>query len=129
MTSECLNCNHRDHESNLERIEPVGFLCKTCYEVKSQCKPALHSEKPTDGWINVLDALDALKKPDLINHPPHYQGKGLECIQVIKAFDLNFELGNAIKYILRAGKKGSRKQDLQKAVWYINKQIESLDES
>lgn len=53
---------------------------------------------------------------DNINHPAHYKGKGLESIQVIEAFDLGFHLGNAIKYILRAGKKGDRKEDLQKAV-------------
>lgn len=60
---------------------------------------------------------------DNINHPSHYMGKGLESIQVIEAFDLGFHLGNAIKYILRAGKKGDRKEDLQKAIWYLNREI------
>lgn len=61
---------------------------------------------------------------DNINHPSHYQGNGLEVIQVIKAFDLNFNLGNAVKYILRAGKKGEREEDLKKAIWYLNKEVE-----
>lgn len=59
---------------------------------------------------------------DNINHPKHYQGKDLEVIQVIEAFDLNFNLGNAIKYILRAEKKGNRDEDLKKAIWYLNRE-------
>lgn len=63
-----------------------------------------------------------------INHPSHYQGMGLEVIDVIEAFDLNFNLGNAIKYILRAGKKESFSQDIQKAIWYLTREIKSTDE-
>jgi hypothetical protein len=61
-----------------------------------------------------------------IDHPEHYQGQNLEVIDVIEAFDLSFRLGNAIKYILRAGRKGARKEDLQKAVWYINREIDKV---
>lgn len=63
---------------------------------------------------------------DMINHPPHYiSTSGLESIDVIEAFALNFCLGNAVKYILRASKKGSKLEDLQKARWYISREIES----
>ena len=58
-----------------------------------------------------------------VNHPSHYQGKGLECIQVIEAFNLGFNLGNAVKYILRAGKKGMRAEDIEKAIWYLNREL------
>lgn len=62
-----------------------------------------------------------------VNHPSHYQGKGLEAIDVIESFGLGFNLGNAIKYILRAGKKGSepedRLNDLKKADWYLSREI------
>jgi len=44
-------------------------------------------------------------KPDNVNHPPHYISGGLEAIDVIEAFGLGYHLGNAAKYILRAGKK------------------------
>ena len=64
---------------------------------------------------------------DNVNHPMHYQGKGLESIEVIEAFELNFCLGNAIKYILRAGKKGDKGEDLKKAIWYINREIEGTN--
>lgn len=65
--------------------------------------------------------------PDPVNHPEHYRGNGIESIQVIEAFNLGFCLGNAIKYILRAGKKGDAMQDLRKAVWYLNREIEHLE--
>ena len=62
-----------------------------------------------------------------INHPTHYGGKNnpYEAIKVIEAWGLGFCLGNAIKYISRAGKKGSRKEDLQKAKWYLEREIQN----
>lgn len=60
-----------------------------------------------------------------VNHPSHYQGKGLEVIQVIESFDLNFNMGNAIKYILRAGKKDNFEEDIKKAIWYLSREVES----
>lgn len=62
--------------------------------------------------------------PDAVNHPPHYNGhpSGIECIEVVK--HMNFCLGNAIKYIWRADLKADAIEDLQKAIWYINTEIE-----
>lgn len=60
---------------------------------------------------------------DQVNNPEHYQANGMEAIEVIDAFKLNFNLGNAIKYILRAEKKGNKKIDLEKAVWYLNREL------
>lgn len=62
--------------------------------------------------------------PDLVNNPSHYQGNCLEVIDIIEDFNLNFCLGNAVKYILRAGKKDSSKQDLMKAIWYLQRELE-----
>lgn len=64
---------------------------------------------------------------DLVNHPPHYTAdpSGIECIDVIQ--HRNFCIGNAIKYIWRHDSKGTPVQDLQKAVWYLNKEIERLE--
>gem|GEM_PF-6161514 len=53
---------------------------------------------------------------DPVNNPLHYRGKGMTVIDVIRAFDLGFELGNAIKYILRCEHKGTKKEDLLKAI-------------
>lgn len=63
---------------------------------------------------------------DLVNHPPHYTShpSGIEAIQVTR--HMNFNLGNAIKYIWRAGLKGDGIQDLQKAIFYLQDEIERL---
>ena len=60
-----------------------------------------------------------------VNHPSHYV-KGIEPIEVIESWDLNFSLGNAIKYILRSPYKGKQIEDLEKARWYIDREIERL---
>ncbi len=60
---------------------------------------------------------------DSIN-PDHYKANGLEVIDIIEAFKLDFRLANSIKYILRAGKKDDAKQDLEKAIWYVRRYIE-----
>lgn len=76
-----------------------------------------------------------LAKPDMeatldrVNHPPHYLNhpSGVECIQITE--HMNFCLGNAIKYIWRAGQKGTPKtelEDLRKAAWYVNREIARL---
>jgi hypothetical protein len=64
---------------------------------------------------------------EMINHPDHYQGNNFEVIDIIEDYDLGFSLGNAIKYILRADKKDNRKQDLKKAIWYIQREIDRED--
>ncbi len=59
---------------------------------------------------------------DPIN-PPHYKGNGMEAIDVIEAFDLGYRLGNVVKYVLRAGKKGAAMGDLKKAQWYLEREM------
>jgi hypothetical protein len=62
---------------------------------------------------------------EMVNHPDHYQGGKYEVIDIIEDFGLNFSLGNAIKYILRAGHKDPqlKKEDLRKAVWYLEREL------
>lgn len=66
-------------------------------------------------------------KTDPVNHPPHYTHGGIETIDVIEAWSLGFCLGNAVKYISRAGHKGSRLEDLKKARWYIEREIAAAE--
>ena len=87
-------------------------------------------------WINT-DALDEASKDalasqlitmeepasDPVNHPAHYKVGGMETIDFIEAKDLSYHLGNAVKYISRADHKGDRKQDLEKAKWYLERAI------
>ena len=69
-------------------------------------------------------------KMEMVNHPNHYGGENntYEAIKVIEAWNLDFCLGNAVKYISRAGKKDVSKEleDLNKAVWYLNRRIEQI---
>ena len=65
----------------------------------------------------------ARDRADLINHPSHYTAGGVEAIAVIEAWQLGFALGNALKYIARAGRKGDRLEDLRKARWYLEREI------
>lgn len=64
--------------------------------------------------------------PDPVNHPAHYTDGGIEVIDFIEAKLLGYHLGNVVKYICRAGKKGTNMglQDLQKARWYLDRAIE-----
>lgn len=64
-----------------------------------------------------------MKKKDLVNHPPHYTGhpSGVECITVVE--HMGFNLGNAIKYIWRADLKNNALEDLEKARWYVEREI------
>ena len=68
---------------------------------------------------------------EMVNHPEHYGGEDnmYEAIKVIEAWELDFHLGNTVKYISRAGKKGSDKelQDLKKALWYLQRKIDNLE--
>lgn len=65
-------------------------------------------------------------KQEAVNHPTHYN-KGIEAIDIIESWELNFSLGNAIKYILRAPYKSNALEDLEKSVWYINREIERIE--
>jgi hypothetical protein len=65
-----------------------------------------------------------------VNHPEHYGGDTTyEAIKVIDAWGLGFCLGNTVKYIARAGKKGDILEDLKKARWYLDHEISKYDES
>lgn len=67
-----------------------------------------------------------MKSHSNVDHPKHYNShaSGIECIQVVR--HMNFNKGNAIKYIWRAGDKGNEIEDLQKAIWYLNDEINRL---
>ena len=86
----------------------------------------------------MIDTLDTLKKSgvtkmnnEMVNHPHHYGGEDnlYEAIKVIEAWELDFHLGNTVKYISRAGKKGTDKelQDLKKALWYLQRKIDNVE--
>lgn len=80
-------------------------------------------------WIySEADPEKEENKNDPVNHPSYYTDGKIEVIDYIKDKGLDFCLGNAVKYISRAGKKDPEKEieDLRKAAWYINRRIEEL---
>lgn len=88
--------------------------------------PRVVSDEAKEKWVAERIAKTKRLDQDLVNSPPHYQANGFEAIEIIEAFDLGFNLGNAVKYILRAGRKGGpekRREDLEKASWYLRREL------
>ena len=135
------------YKSDRSKIVQAAFQAKREIE-------AVKAKKDTkDDWQNVKVFWDAMKnqygdstsevmdqlvdpKPvfgeitatsDLVNHPPHYKAGGIETIDFIEAKDLNYRLGNVVKYVSRAGKKlnSDPVQDLEKAMFYLKREIEA----
>lgn len=63
-------------------------------------------------------------KPEQVNNPKHYNTGKIEVIDFIEDQNLGFHLGNVIKYICRSKHKGNETQDLDKALWYLQRYIE-----
>ena len=76
------------------------------------------------GYNDDEASFDVPPSIDPVNHPSHYTNhpSGIECIEITE--HMNFCIGNAIKYAWRAGLKGDAIEDLKKAVWYLNREID-----
>lgn len=81
------------------------------------------------GEFSILADNDVLSEQ--VNHPAHYNRGNIEVADFIADQDLNFFLGNVVKYICRAGYKNKEKtvEDLKKALWYLKKNIELVEGS
>ena len=110
---------------------PRSRLIQSVFQVKK----ALDAVEPKRVMINLARRKDGaiidlnkggevISLPDLVNHPPHYKAGGVETIDFIEAKDLNYRLGNVVKYVSRAGKKSSDPvKDLEKDAWYLQREI------
>ena len=116
-------------------VEGIIKECKEYYP--NCCKDCFYSDtaglccfknRPT-AWC--LEIADKGTQPDSVNHPSHYTSGQIEVIDFIEDQHLGFHLGNAVKYISRAGRKDQARtvEDLRKAAWYLNRQIERLEMS
>lgn len=76
-------------------------------------------------WIEFPS--DYVVGSDRVNSPPHYTAGGIETIDFIEAKDLNYRLGNVIKYVSRAEKKENPLEDLKKAKWYLEREISTRE--
>lgn len=100
------------------------------YAIECMSKGFSHYRGPKAGEDGGTVTIPATPAPhDPVRHPAHYTSRvpGIECIQVTEHFDFN--RGNAIKYIWRAGEKDPKREieDLRKAAWYINREILNLE--
>jgi hypothetical protein len=127
-------------------VTEVAKKFKTSYQVAYMCKRGMVGNSVKDAgriyeitkgrreqrWktLELLgsDTPITMAEPvaDPVNHPTHYTVGGIETIDFIEAKDLSYHLGNAVKYISRADHKGTRKQDLEKAKWYIDRAIAQI---
>jgi hypothetical protein len=123
-------------------------------EAIARVRKVFNTEKKVGGWSTFYAELDKIidakidSRPDFnikfsekflqdmgkvgysnVNHPSHYGGEDnpYEAIKVIEAWDLGFNLGNVVKYLSRAGKKGDTLEDLRKAAWYLNREIQNRE--
>lgn len=92
--------------------------------------PTFEGDKSEDGWHGFWFRKvepNETTQPDPVNHPNHYTNhpSGIECIQITE--HMGFCLGNAMKYIWRADLKGNSIEDLRKAAWYIEREIEKRE--
>lgn len=99
---------------------------KDCRECRHFVGCECFSGAPCDQFEETV----LLKGEDIVNHPKHYTDGKIEPIEFIEDKKLGFCLGNAIKYIARAGKKDPTKEieDLKKARWYIDRRIKEIEE-
>jgi len=112
--SDCLKCPLHDltkHESSCSGSELPDIIIERNYAI--------------------LFPDNAKSSNDPVNRPSHYTDGKIEVIEFIEDKNLGFCLGNAVKYIARAGKKDPTKEieDLNKAKWYIERRIKELEEA
>ena len=90
---------------------------------KPRKKPIFRSQRSKD--IQKIFQMAKLAPSDIVNSPPHYKSGGIETIDFIESKDLNYRLGNVIKYVTRAGRKADSDPlvDLKKARWYLDREI------
>jgi hypothetical protein len=106
--------------------EELGIAITAIYSVRTAMRKKINvaPERVVKTRMAPADKFEfGASNVDLVNSPPHYRVGGIETIDFIEAKNLNYNLGNAVKYITRADHKDNRVQDLEKARWYIEREI------
>lgn len=120
------------YQCNEDEIEliTIGQALQSIYDIPPQIKINLDKikERTSINEDNEKKLKNVKVEDDPVNHPSHYTDGSIEVMDYIEDKGFNFALGNAVKYISRAGKKDEYKtiQDLEKANWYLNREIERL---
>jgi len=100
------------------KANDIAKLFKISVQSVYQRKAKLKSAAPKSR--SILTKLS----PDLVNSPTHYTKGGIETIDFIEAKELDYHLGNVIKYISRANLKGNKLENLKKAKWYMDRAVQ-----
>lgn len=122
-------CFRQTEDSSFE----YGFYCTVCESEPICYKPSVVEAINYWNVMNVEDIRTGIKA-DMVNHPPHYTKGGIECIDGIRASMtdeafLGYLKGNVLKYLWRYESKHDPAEDLQKALWYLNKMVDILKEN
>jgi|GEM_PF-1354509 len=104
----------------------LNAIAKSYIPVQAGKRLKAKTASPVKQGIAALPITVSAPAPDPVNHPSHYNVGGIETIDFIEAKQLNYNLGNVVKYITRAEHKGNQLQDLQKAQWYLAREIERV---
>ena len=67
-----------------------------------------------------------IEEKEMVDHPSHYN-QGIETIEYIESWSMNFNTGNVIKYVTRAGYKNNQLEDMKKAMWYLQREIDRIE--
>ena len=112
---------------NMVKVPRVGWKLKTRMQSTRDQKIVNPGVYETIAVMTTNEsAVDKLTTTDNVNHPAHYKVGGIETIDFIEAKKLNYNIGNVVKYLTRAEHKGNTLEDLNKARWYLNREIASL---
>ena len=109
---------------NSSKIDCSNLICEECpfENIQGSCQELT----PSENIIRTNKYLMEINKTsptDNVNNPTHYNIGTIEVITVIEDWKLNFNLGNAIKYIGRCEHKNNKKEDIKKAIWYLEREL------
>jgi hypothetical protein len=119
------------HKTRMQSAEHSGVWQPPAMIPVPEPKARLQGAREVSELIAVMTTnesiADKLTPPvDNVNHPAHYKVGGVETIDFIEAKQLNYNLGNVVKYVSRADHKGDRLENLEKARWYLEREISKL---
>jgi len=117
---------HRKVAKKLGRPRKVTEASENLKRLVDEYRDSKAMKKEDWKTLSLTSSNTPLQKADPVNHPAHYKVGGIETIDFIEAKKLNYNIGNVVKYLTRADHKGNRKQDLEKAMWYLNREISAL---
>jgi hypothetical protein len=125
-TVKWLDAKKQKPSKIIKAVQEMKTTLDELDKIKDKPKKSMAIQEGNDLANKIFQETYDKYHADLVNHPPHYKSGGIETIDFIEAKDLNYRLGNVIKYVSRAGKKASDPiEDLEKAAWYLQREIDA----